>query len=335
MLPSNDIFYDPPKLRKRLDDTGYLYFQNIIPREVVSAGLEDLASQMERCKWTLEEDRKRLIDLNGFSYGVPYPSTMYGSAVEELPPPAIAFTDTIRQAVSGTSVMAVVRQIFGGTVRPFDLQSLQLGAPGEPFGFRTPSVYVNKGTKLALVALVPLHDLPMYMGPPVVVQGSNSTDSYARLRQTYGQWEVESGDVRSGDGCYTHDPRELSPLGKEKGFDPVTGRDMIVDVNPFASTAFGAGDVLLMTVYTMFSYLTNQSSSWRLVGEAVWTMDGDDVGPDPRYMGADAVGLQNWYAHCEDPQRYPKSMTAAKREWGLLSDLSAPPAGAAEGTKKD
>ncbi|KAG5480236.1 hypothetical protein CUR178_06292 [Leishmania enriettii] len=317
LLPSNDIFYDPPKLRYRLDEDGYLYFKNIVPRDVVNAGLDDLANQMRDCGCTLDEDRTRQAELNGFAMGVPYPTT----SGDELPSPSIHQTDTIRNAVSGTSVMATVRQVFGGAVKVATLQTLHLGAPGEPFGFRMPSVLMNRGTKLALVALVPLHDTPLHMGTPLLVRSSNSHTTYARLRKTYGQWEVEGDSIR-GDGCYTENPAELSPLGKLPGKDEATGASIIIDVNPFVSSALEAGDLLLTTVYTMQSFLTNQTNCWRLMAEAVWCMEGDDVGLDPRYMGSDAPGLMAWIERRDDPTVYPKSLLEAKKEWGLVPDLA-------------
>ncbi|KEG09911.1 phytanoyl-CoA dioxygenase [Trypanosoma grayi] len=311
LVPSNDLYYDPPKLRHRLDRDAYLYFKNVIPRTTLNTALDELAQQMLQCGWTRAEDRARQAEHDGVALGVPFPSS------GELPPPRITYTESLRAAVSGTSVMALVRQVFGGAVNVCDVQTLHLGAPQETFGHRMSSVYLNKGTKLALVALVPLHDIPLYMGTPVVVKGSNSTDTYAALRQTYGQHEVESGDIR-GDGCYTHDPQELLPLGKQAGIDEVTGRAITVDVNPFLSASLEVGDVLLMTVYTMHSFLTNTTNCWRIMAEAVWTMEGDDVGPDPRYVGANAPGLSGWYADRDDVAKYPRTMDEAKRAWGLL-----------------
>lgn len=314
IVPSNDLYYDPPKLRHRLDKDGYLYFRNIVPRTTLNEALDDLANQMLRCGWTRAEDREQLILRDGVTLGIPFPST------GQLPPPQITYTESLRSAVSGTSVMALVRQVFGGAVRVSDVQSLHLASPQETFGLRMPSVHLNKGTKLALVALVPLHDIPLCMGTPVIVKGSNSTDSYAALRQTYGQYELESGDIR-GDGCYTHDPQELLPLGKQAGVDEVTGRAITVDVNPFLSTAFEVGDVLLMTVYTMHAFLTNTTNCWRIMVEAVWTMEGDDVGMDPRYVGTGAAGLRKWYADRDDPKKYPRTMDEAKRAWGLVPNV--------------
>nr|CCC93302.1 unnamed protein product [Trypanosoma congolense IL3000] len=237
-------------------------------------------------------------------------------------PPRITYADSFRAAVSGTSVMALVRQVFGEPVRVWDVQTLHLAAPHESFGMRLPNVFMGRGTKLALVALTPLHDIPMHMGTPVVVKSSNSSDTYAALRSTYGQHDMESGDIH-GDGCYTNDPAELLPLGKQHGVDEVTGRSVVVDVNPFLSAAMEQGDILLLTLYTMHSFLTNTTAYWRVIAETVWTMESDEVGPDPRYVGDDAVGLREWHANRDNRKMYPRSMQEAKKAWGLLP--KAPP----------
>lgn len=363
LIPCNEIFYDPPKLRARLDEEGYLYFKSVIPRAIHSAAFDDLAAQMLACQWTTEAAYDHQRTHCGLTLGVPYPRVSHPhtkqqsahspgnsggvhkedyhdnairdddnnthtgesaassgmSATYELPPAHIRYTDTIRQAVSGTSAMAVVRQVFSGAVHAATVQTLHLGAPREHFGFRMPSVYHNQGTKLALVALVPLHDVPMYMGTPVLVRGSNSGTCYAAVRQSYGQHEVESGDI-AGDGCFTTASEELLGRGRQMQPDAVTGRPTEVDVHPMVSCALEAGDLLLMTVYTMYAYLTNQTNCWRMMAEAVWTMEGDSVGPDPRYVGPGATGLSRWYATREDAVRYPRTMTEAKRAWGLLRD---------------
>lgn len=70
-------------------------------------------------------------------------------------------------------------------------------------------------------------------------------------------------------------------------------------------------------------------------------MDGDDIGPDPRYgiyvphanqnEGSGeknnnnhhenelANGLVNWLAHRDDRSRYPRTMQQAKMDWGLIN----------------
>lgn len=87
LLPSNDIFYEPAKMRMRLDKEGYLYFKNVVPREVVNNALDELASQMRASAWTLDEDRERQASLNGFTNGSPVPLSASPAARRRPHPP--------------------------------------------------------------------------------------------------------------------------------------------------------------------------------------------------------------------------------------------------------
>uniref|UniRef100_A0A7S1M1D3 Uncharacterized protein n=1 Tax=Neobodo designis TaxID=312471 RepID=A0A7S1M1D3_NEODS len=170
--------------------------------------------------------------------------------------------------------------------------------PEEEHGFSMPAVYMNRGTKLALSAWVPLLDTPIAAGGLVTVGGSNSCKEYEKIRLTYGAHEVESGDIH-GDGSYTRDPHELLALGRR-----------------LHATSFEAGDLVLSTVYTMQGFATNVSRQWRVSAVSRWIMEGDDVGPDPRYMRT-GDGLAGWDANRENKARYPRSMQQAKADWGL------------------
>lgn len=89
--------------------------------------------------------------------------------------------------------------------------------------------------------------------------------------------------------------------------------------NPILTTAFEAGDLVLTTIYTMHSFLTNSTNSWRLSAETKWMMEGDDVGADPRFRGDNAVGLGRWLANRDNKKIYPRSMQDARKAWGLES----------------
>jgi ectoine hydroxylase-related dioxygenase (phytanoyl-CoA dioxygenase family) len=212
--------------------------------------------------------------------------------------------------------MSIVRQVFAGAVQGLPHHTIDFSHPNESHGFRMESVYMNRGTKLALVAWIPLHDVPLHMGGLCVVRGSNSAESFGKIRSTYGAMDVEGSGI-SGDGSYTFDANELLPMGKRLEHHD-NGFDVVVDDNPLVSTTFEAGDIVLMTVYTMYGFLTNKSNCWRVSCQSRWIMEGDDVGPDPRYIGADSPGLANWMNERDDATKYPKSMLEAKREWGLI-----------------
>lgn len=318
MLPSNNIYYDPPKLRVRLDRDGFLYFKNIIPREVVNRALDDVATQMVDCGWTLSSDREKQAEKNGFAFGVPFPSTCSSSA--DLPPPKLHLSEPVRNAVCGTTLMSVVRQVYSGAVHLLPHHSIDLSEPGEGLGFRMPSVYMNRGTKLALVAWVPLQDVPLHLGSLCVARGSNSNPAYQKIRETYGSHDVEGSGI-AGDGTYTMSPEELLPIGKRPDHDEITGAPLIVDDTPFVSTTFEAGDVVLMTMYTMYGFLTNRTDCWRISADSYWIMEGDDQGADPRYWGDSPVGLSKWHAERHDPSKYGKTMAQAKKEWGLITPV--------------
>ena len=310
MVPANHLYHDPARLRARLDQDGYLYLKNVVPRPAVVRAFTDVANQLAENGWTRECDAKAQVARNGFSYNVPFllggdDANGEKNGVEALPPlrSPIRMTKNMMQVVVGTSAMAVARQVFGGGVQAMDHNDLEMVHPGEASGFHMPAVYTNRGTQLLLNAWIPLHDCPLATGGIVLAQGSNSAAAYANIRRTYGAHEVQGGDVR-GDGCFTQDPEELLPYGC-----------------PLVTSAFECGDIVLSTVYTMQSMLTNRSDTWRLSFTSRWMMEGDDVGPDPRYAGAGATGLSAWRGTNMDASRYPRTMAEAKKAWGV----DAPP----------
>ena len=328
MIPSNNIYHDGPKLRKRLDEDGYLYFKKMIPKEAVHRAYVEMAGQLNDNKWTTDSDFEKDVAELGFSAGVPFPSaylkpshrTIVGcgdataSSREQqeapaLPPPTVGFTMTppIRSLIAGGNVMTAVRQVMGGPVTRLDHTSLELSYPGEEHGFSMPSVLLNQGTPLLLCAWVPMHDVPLFMGGLAIVHGSNSRSSWKAVRHSYGTHDMMSGDIQ-GDECFSHDAEEILRYGA-----------------PLVTSAFDAGDIVLTTIYTMQTFVTNSSKYWRLSGTSRWLIEGDDKGADPRYMGANAgAALAAWESSRTDPKRYPRTMVQAKLAWGLAGDTEAP-----------
>jgi hypothetical protein len=297
MVPSNELLHHPAKLRDRLDQDGYLYFSRVVPREVTVPAAEEVEAQMLANGWTTEAAKEEEVARHGICWGIP--ALRFG---QPPLPPTVGFraTENMRSALCGSSVMGVVRNVFGGAVTLLPQYTLEFAYPGEEFGFSTPSVYMNRGTKLCLSAWVPLLDVPFHGGGLLVAQGSNSADAYTAVRQTYSAHEVEGGDIR-GDGCFSHDAGEIRRLGQ-----------------PLHGTGFEAGDLVLTTVYTMQTFAMNVSRHWRVSATSRWVMEGDDVGPDPRYLSS-GDALAAWAARRDDAARYPRSMADAKKAWGLAS----------------
>ena len=351
MEPANHIYFDPPKLRHQLDRDGYLYFKNKVPKAVISAALDEIGRQMLDNGWTSMAAREAQAEKHGFAMGIPFPKELWShpsphasangpsgadapltidglpegasarAAWREnpLPPPSQGFelTEPIKQALGGTSVMTVVRQIFGGGTQLLPHYELEMSPPGEAHGFSSPSITTCRGSKLLLCAWVPLSDITLTMGPMAMVKGSGGAPCYTNIRTTYGSYDIEAGDV-GGDGCLTHHAEQLLPLGRVQQRDEFSGKMITVDETPITTTAFEAGDVVLSTVYTLRSFLTNCTDIWRVSGHTMWMMEGDDVGPDPRYGTEDAAGMNNWLATRDNKERYPRTMADARREWKIL-----------------
>ena len=126
-----------------------------------------------------------------------------------------------------------------------------------------------------------------------------SAAAWEKVRLTYGTHEVESGDI-CGDGTFTDDAAEILKYGC-----------------PLHTTSFEAGDLVLTTNFTMQTFAVNRSRHWRVSATTRWIMEGDDVGPDPRYARG-GRGLAAWSASCNDTRRYPRTMAEAKAAWGLV-----------------
>ena len=129
------------------------------------------------------------------------------------------------------------------------------------------SVFLTKGTKLILTAWVPLTDLTLSRGPLVILQGSNCSPDTEKLRRTYGLYDAYS-DTREGNGMLSDDPQNLEFLADR-----------------FVTAPFRRGDLVLFTIYSLHSFLTNATSEVRISAESKWFMKNDEFGPDLRYRG--------------------------------------------------
>ena len=360
LLPSNHIYHDAPKLRVALDRDGYLYFKNIIPKDVIADAFNDIGDQLIQNGWVRPEDRAAQMEESGFTYGCPFPKNClpksHGGEEAPLPDPKVGFavTEAIQKAIAGTNMTTLIRQILSGQVVCLPQRTLELSKPGEVHGFHMDRPYMAQGTPLLLTAWIPLQHIPVSLGGLAVGRGSNSEDSFKDIRHSYGQYDLLEGDIH-GDGSYTFDPHEMieqaklkppKPVSKSKDNDkssggvhgPKTinpGRDdedddeedeAIARESPLLTTSFEAGDVVVTTLYTMHSFMVNQTNLWRLSAETKWMMEGDDIGIDKRYRGAQGFSqaLADYEMTRDDVKKFPRSMEQAKKDWGLVDKEGKP-----------
>jgi hypothetical protein len=312
MVAANHVFHDPVELRRMLDADGYVYLKNLVPREATRAAYVDVCRQLEKNAWWSKAAEDALVARDGFMYGAASPAPIVLPSGElvpaALPAPVTPFhvTEKVARACYGPTILSAVRHLFGGGAECMNYNSLDLAAVGERTGFSMPAVYMNQGTKLVLTAWVALHDMPLSVGGLVCSKGSNSSDAFIRVRNTYGMHDVETAGI-AGDGTLTSDPGDVWNLGD--------------GACPLATSSFEPGDVVFTTVYTMQAFATNRSHQWRVSAQSRWVMHGDDVGCDPRFKSGDAQApqLNRWFANRGDATLYPRSMAQARAEWGIAA----------------
>lgn len=294
MVPCNNLLHNPVALRSMLDTQGYLYFSRVVPRDLATTAADDAEKQMLINQWTTDEMRVHEEQTHGVAWGIPATQDM----ILPVPIQPFVMTEPLKVAICGVHVMAVLRCVFGGAVTLLPYQTLDFSPPGEVHGFNMPSVFMNRGTKLFLSAWTPLVDVQLRSGPLVVVSGSNRLPSWEKVRQTYGQHDVETAGI-TGDGSFSFDPADVMSYGGE-----------------LHSTSFEAGDLVLTTCYTMQSFAVNESRQWRVSGTSRWIMESDDVGPDPRYI-PNGGGLRIWENTRNDPLKFTKNMAEARKIWNI------------------
>eukprot|EP00760_Papus_ankaliazontas_P019085 PhM_4_TR17874/c0_g1_i1/m.11061 len=278
MEPCNEIYYDPVRLRARLDRDGYLYLRGFIPRETIAGSMGGLRKYLEDVGLTLPLS---------YTYNVDFDPT--GAYSRSSPEEAEAATNAVLDATTGSKVMSGVRQVYSAPVEAMAHRSLEVSPPGEEHSFHMDSVFGSKSTKLSLAAWVPLVDTPLKAGGLVLLKGSNHHASTEKIRNTYAQMDAHAGDIQGG-GMLTSNPLDLADLA-----------------DGFVTSSYGCGDVVLYTAYTMHGFLTNTTRNVRLSTESRWYLKGDDVGPDPRTRGH----------YCPKAKEGARTMEEAVKEWGI------------------
>jgi ectoine hydroxylase-related dioxygenase (phytanoyl-CoA dioxygenase family) len=152
------------------------------------------------------------------------------------------------------------------------------------------NVYMGRGSQRLLTMWTPFGHLPLEMGPLAILVGSHNMASYARVRDTYGQMDVDRDRVS---GWFSNDPVEL--------VDTFGGR--------WATATFAPGDALMFTMHTMHASLTNITNRYRLTSDTRYQPASDGV--DPRWVGEKPMAHYGWNAGPQIP------MEDKRKEWGI------------------
>ncbi len=156
---------DPPALRRRLAEDGFLFLAGVLPRELVLSAREavlrrlaavgEVAMPIGAGRFTGTSRRRELAaDLGQF-----------WQSVSEEP--------RLRSLTHGPALRAAVETVLGEPSVAHDMLFLRAGVPGRATDLHYDCSFFARTTERTLTAWVPLGDVPVEQGPLMVVAGSN------------------------------------------------------------------------------------------------------------------------------------------------------------------
>lgn len=276
---SNDVVTDPAALRARLEEDGYLFVRGLIARRKVLEARAAILAYMAEHEG-LEPGSRPLDGVMG----------QYGRSVGLMGRQRITHDPAVRAVLEGEELFAFYERLFGQPVRTYDYKWLRAVGHEQFTGAHYDVVYMGRGTQHLRTCWIPLGDLAIEQGVLAICEGSHSSPGFEKLRRTYGRIDVDRDLVQ---GWFSNDPQEI--------VDKFGGR--------WKTTNFRAGDILTFGMYTLHASTTNTTDRWRLSCDVRFQPTSEPV--DPRWVG------ENPTSHDPTPNATPKTMTAARAEWGV------------------
>ena len=261
LAESCELREDPPRLRARLSEDGYVLLRGVVDRQVVMAARQEVFERLEGVGEILPPAgegiasgeslrREREADL-----GVFWRSVSQGVR--------------LRAATHGPEMQAVMDLLVGEQAVAHDYLFLRPGPVGRSTSLHYDHPFFARGSDRVYTAWLALGDIPLEEGPLMVLEGSNR---FADLVE-----QVRGIDYDSSDSPTVQVLSDTAEFARQ--------RDSRLLVSPFE-----AGDLVVFDMFTMHGSLDNHSPEGRvrLSCDVRWQPASDPV--DPRYKGDDPPG---------------------------------------------
>jgi len=270
---ANGLLGDPPALRARMAEDGYLLLRGLIDPEKVRAARGHVLGYMAEHE-AMEPGSRPLDGVMG----------EYGKGVPMMGRELITHAPPVRAAVEADELFDFYRGYFGGPARTFDYKWLRAVGHDRFTGVHYDVVYMGRGSANLHTAWVPLGDIPVHQGTLAICVGSHNAPEFEPLRRTYGRLDVDRDRTA---GWFTEDPCEI--------VEKFGGQWCTTDVHP--------GDVITFGMYTLHASTTNTTDRWRLSCDVRFQPASDPV--DDRWAGDRQAG------HTGGPERPMSEARAA------------------------
>ena len=248
-------------LRDQLERSGYLLFRKFIDQEGVSAArLAILGSLTSAGALDPESPLDDGVVKDGYT-------SDFRSEDDEFP--------EVKWLVRSETTKGFFDSFLGGESRALDHIWLRMKTHGRATAPHCDIVYMDRGTKQLYTIWIPLGDIPLEMGPLMILEGSHRSktlsEKYSSIafneRSKTFNWHFRHGGFFRG-GQYTKNPVAAQ---RELG-----GR--------WLTTDFKKGDLIVFSTHTLHGSLDNQSNRIRLSADARYQLASEPA--DPRWVKA-------------------------------------------------
>lgn len=260
---------DPARLKRRLDEEGYLFLPGFFTESEVL------------------EVRKTLTDALAaeglFDPSEPAIKAIVKSEIEMGFRPDIANgNEVLESLIYGPRVIGLFEKMLGGAILHYDFTWLRAVAPGHGTSPHCDIVYMGRGTRNLFTAWVPMGDVPLRVGGLIILESSNQVEE---LHRVYGSLDV--------DASCENDPGSRNQL-EARGFhesgaidlDPVALRERLG--GRWLTAEYRMGDLLIFGMATIHASLDNRSREVRFSSDSRYQLASEPV--DERWIGREPVG---------------------------------------------
>lgn len=275
----NALLGNREALRERMAEDGYLLVRGLHPRERVLKARQAIVEFLERGTRLMAGTDPMDAVINPEGKG---PGLMGNKDITHHP--------DVLAVLEGAPVLDFFGHYFGEPVITFDFKWLREVGHTVFTGAHFDNVYMSRGSQRLLTCWTPFGDIPIEQGTLTICPGSHRLPGFARMRDTYGQVDVDRDHLV---GWFSNDPLEINQkFGGE-----------------WHTANMRAGDVIILGMLTLHGSTNNMTNRWRLSCDTRFQPASDPA--DERWVG------QNPKAHSALFSAPVKTMEVARAEWGV------------------
>lgn len=292
LTDSSNLLGDAASLRERFDRDGYLLLRRVLDPDDVKAARAAVINYL------LDQDD---IDTRyAADQAVARPSA---KGVYFGPKPQVSRHPDALRVFEGDALNQFYEAFYNQPIATFDWKWLRAVGPEESTGIHYDVVYMGRGTSRLMTCWLPMGRITPQLGSLAICEGSHRSEGFARLRETYGRFDVDRDSIKGDQniGWFSHDPQEIT--------ERFGGQ--------WKTTIFEPGDILTFGMWTLHASTTNTTGQFRISADVRFQPASEPM--DPRWAGRKPRGNEQGLARqaLSLQQAHAMSMDEARAKWGV------------------